>query len=125
MAKKSRPINLKLSSLHYPPMAIVSILHRLSGIALFLLFPFILYLLSLSLHSQFTFFECQRMLSSLGYKFLLWLLGSALIYHTLAGFRHIIMDMGYSEELHTARMGALLVLFLSFILAMILGIWIW
>jgi succinate dehydrogenase / fumarate reductase cytochrome b subunit len=118
-----RPINLDLTSLKYPPMAIVSILHRISGLVLFLLMPVMLYLLSLSLHSTESFTHLQTLLLKPSYKFLLWVFSISLVYHLLAGIRHMIMDLGYGEELGAGRISATIIIIAAFILAIFLGIW--
>jgi succinate dehydrogenase / fumarate reductase cytochrome b subunit len=123
--KQTRPVNLDLSSLKYPPMAIVSILHRMSGVILFLLFPWILYLLHLSLRSEATFQAMQIAIMGIGYKVLLWVFSAALLFHVLAGIRHITMDLGFAEGLCTARSTAIVVMVLAVISTIFLGIWIW
>ncbi|WP_133130875.1 succinate dehydrogenase, cytochrome b556 subunit [Legionella yabuuchiae] len=123
--KQKRPVNLDLMSLKYPPMAIASILHRLSGIVLFLLSPALLYVLSLSLRSEASFESMKHLLATPLNKFLTWVFVSALAYHLLAGIRHMVMDLGFAEGLPTGRRSALLVILLAIILMIGLGIWIW
>lgn len=123
---KKKPVNLDLSSLSYPPMAIVSILHRISGIVLFLLLPLMLYWLAQSLDSPRAFTQLQLNIAhSLMYKLTIWAFLAALTYHLLAGIRHMVMDMGWGEELTTGRYTALLVIFLAVLLDIVEGIWIW
>jgi len=120
-----RPINLDLGSLKFPPMAIVSIFHRISGLVLFLLLPIMMYFLSASLQSLSSFDHLQVLLSRPCSKLLLWAFSTALIYHLLAGFRHMFMDVGFGEQLAVARCSAITVMVLSIILTIFLGIWIW
>ena len=120
-----RPVNLDLGSLKYPPMAIVSILHRISGLVLFLLLPMILYFLSLSLRSPESFDKLQTIISCPYTKVLLWAFSSALILHLMAGIRHILMDCGFGEQLIAGRRSAVTVIFLSIILIALLGVWLW
>jgi succinate dehydrogenase / fumarate reductase cytochrome b subunit len=120
-----RPVNLALGSMKYPPMAIASILHRISGLVLFLLLPIMLYFLSLSLRSAESFAHLQTLLMSPYCKLLLWGFSAAFIYHVIAGIRHMLMDMGYGEELGSGRVGAIIVIVLAVISAVILGVWIW
>lgn len=122
---KKRPINLDLTSMTFPPMAIASILHRVSGITLFLLLPFILCLFAKSLNSADSFIQMQMLLTHPVYKLCLWGFSVAMVYHIIAGLRHIVMDMGIGEHLSAGRASAILVIALSFIAAIILGIWIW
>ena len=72
-----------------------------------------------------SFAGVHHQLESPYYKLLLWAFAAALIYHVLAGIRHIIMDMGFGEELDSGRRSAILVISLAVILTILLGIWIW
>lgn len=120
-----RPVNLDLGSLKYPPMAIASILHRISGILLFLLMPMMLYFLDLSLRSAESFDHLQKVILSPCCKFLLWAFGAAMIYHILAGIRHLLMDLGFGEQLTAGRKSAVTVIVLAIILIIFLGLRIW
>lgn len=120
-----RPVNLALHTMKYPPMAIASILHRISGLALFLLTPIILYFLDKSLMSEEGFQQARELLAQFHWKGLLWVFCAALIYHLLAGIRHMVMDLGYGEGLAAGRNSALVVITLSIVLTILLGIWIW
>nr|WP_115148847.1 succinate dehydrogenase, cytochrome b556 subunit [Legionella bononiensis] len=125
IVNKKRPVNLDLGTLKFPPMAIASILHRISGVLLFILLPIMLYILGLSLQSEESFTQMKDMITSPFYKLVLWAFSASLAYHILAGIRHIIMDMGFGEHLATGRRTSILVIVLSVILTIILGIWIW
>lgn len=122
---KQRPVNLDLGTLAFPPMAIASILHRISGIILFVMMPFIFYLLELSLRSAESYAQCQRLLANPLVTVLLWGFMSALIYHVLAGLRHILMDFGFGETVEKSRASALSVMALAVILILLTGIWLW
>lgn len=106
-------------------MAIASILHRISGVVLFLLLPVIIYFLDLSLRNAGTFSNLQMLLEQFHWKLLLWVFLAALIYHVLAGIRHVLMDIGYGEHLKAGRLSALAVIILAVILTIFAGIWIW
>ncbi|MDZ7784973.1 MAG: succinate dehydrogenase, cytochrome b556 subunit [Halioglobus sp.] len=58
-------------------------------------------------------------------KLLLWVVLVALIYHTLAGIRHIIMDFGLGESMEGGVRSSHLVIALSVILALVAGVWLW
>lgn len=122
---KKRPVNLDLSSLKFPPMAIASILHRISGIFLFVLLPIMLFILGQSLHTAETFSQMKIMIDNPFYKLVLWAFSASLAYHVIAGFRHLLMDMGFGEHLDTGRNTAILVIVLAVISTILLGIWIW
>lgn len=123
--KQKRPVNLDLTTLRFPPMAIASILHRISGIVLFLLFPVMLYFLALSLRSPSDFQSLTELFMSPYCKALLWVFSAAITYHMLAGFRHVIMDMGFGEGLAAGRRSAVVVITLAILLTILTGIWIW
>ncbi len=120
-----RPVNLDLTSLSYPPMAIVSILHRISGLLLFIGVPVMLYFLSASLTSQAAFDALVVMLSHPFWKLLNWFFLSALLYHLLAGIRHMLMDYGWGETLTASRHSALTLIAVVIIGVVALGAWIW
>lgn len=123
--KSNRPVNLKLSTLAFPPMAIASILHRISGIVLFLFLPFILYVLHRSLESEYTFMQLQTMFTCNLIKMALWAFGAALIYHVIAGIRHLLSDMDLGDRLPLARWTAYGAMGLSLILSLFLGMLLW
>lgn len=120
-----RPVNLDLGSMTFPPMAIASILHRLSGIVLFLLLPIMMLFFSQSLCSETSFDRLIVTLHNPFYKLLLWAFSTALMYHIIAGIRHIIMDFGVGEQLTVARRSAVCVIVIAIIVTIALGVWIW
>lgn len=125
IVNKQRPVNLDLTTIKFPLPAITSILHRLSGILLFFLIPLLLYGLSHSLRSEESFQHLSTALTHTGIKVLLILMLSALVFHWIAGIRHMLMDYGIGESLSGGRLGAKFV-FLAFILVMIgMVFWIW
>ena len=123
---RERPVNLDLGSLAYPPMAIASILHRISGIILFLFLPLMLYFLSLSLQSEDSFVHFQTVILAYSCsKLLLWAFSTAFFYHVLAGVRHLLMDIGCGEQLIISKRSAIFVIGVSVIAAIFLGVLIW
>lgn len=122
----TRPVHLDLTRMKFPPMAIVSIMHRVSGVLLFLLLPFVLYLLRTSLHSQSDFDQLQSMMmSSATALFFLWVLVCAVSFHFLAGLRHMLMDCGLAESLKSARATAYLLIVLELLVMICAGVWLW
>lgn len=119
-----RPVNLNLLTIHFPINAIVSFLHRLSGIFIALCIPFLLLLLKMSLESKQqwdslgVFFENPWL--SIAFSALIF----AFIYHCIAGIRHLLMDIGIGDSKQGGRLGAILVLSLSivFCLSWIIGL---
>jgi succinate dehydrogenase / fumarate reductase cytochrome b subunit len=58
-------------------------------------------------------------------KLLVWAIVAALLYHLLAGIRHLIMDLGIGESLKGGVLGARLVIGLALVSAALAGVWIW
>ncbi len=123
--QKNRPINLNLFTIRFPVTAISSILHRGTGVILFLGIVFFLYLLNHSLKSADSFASLQICFQHPLSKFFLWVLLSALIYHLIAGIRHLFMDCGLGEGKVSGRLSAYGVIILSFVLIIALGVRIW
>lgn len=123
--KKQRPVNLELSTISFPPAAISSILHRVSGVIMLVLVGLLVWLLSLSLSSPEGFAQAREVMTHPVVKFLLWGIVTALGYHLLAGFRHIMMDLGYWEELKSGNLSAKIVIVLAVILSVLAGVWLW
>ena len=125
--KKNRPTNVKLIDLFafaFPVTAISSILHRASGILLFIFVPFCLWLLQLSMTGE-GFNQVQQILSGSLAKAIQWLILSLLAYHIIAGVRHLFMDAGIGETEKSGRFSAYLVMFLGVLSAALIGVWIW
>ncbi len=120
-----RPVNLDLTTMHFPVMAVVSILHRISGILLFLYVPFILWLFDQSLSSSTHFLNIQAAFYEPLMKWLIWLFFAALFYHLVAGIRHLCMDFGIGESLKGGRTGAQFTIGLTIILTLLAGVWLW
>jgi succinate dehydrogenase / fumarate reductase cytochrome b subunit len=120
-----RPINLDLMTIKFPLAAIVSILHRLSGVLLGFLIPVFLGLLQYSLSSAEHFETLRQYWAFLPLKLVVLALLAALVYHLIAGLRHLLMDMGYGDSLAGGRLGARLVFGLSAVLIIMMGIRLW
>ncbi len=88
-----------LPSYRLPAAGIVSILHRISGVLMFLLMPFIIWMFDTSISSEISFGRFTSAFNSgmLGLPGALWkLIALALIWaylhHSIAGVRHLWMD---------------------------------
>lgn len=120
-----RPVNLDLRTIKLPITAISSILHRITGVILFVGIAVLLYGLDKSLASEQGFAEVKECLTSPLAKFVVWGLLSGLMYHLTAGIRHLIMDLGIGETLEGGKLGAKLVFIISAVLIVLMGVWIW
>ena len=119
-----RPVNLHVTS-WFPITAVVSILHRVSGVALYAGIAVLLWALATSLESEESFLALQDTLSNPLCLFILWATLAALAYHLVAGIRHLIMDFGFGEELKSGRLGAQLVIVVAVVLIALVGVWLW
>lgn len=120
-----RPVNLDLSKFHFPLPAITSILHRVSGVIVFVGVAFLLYGLQLSLSGEEGFNAVRAIMQGFLAKLIVWGLLAALLYHLVAGIKHLIMDLGIGETLEGGRMGAKIVLAVSVVLILLAGVWVW
>jgi len=96
-----------------PPSGWVSILHRVSGAALFLLLPLLLWLFDLSLMSELSFARLQEAASHGFVKLVL--LGAiwAFLHHLVAGVRYLLLDLQVGIDKRAARKSAVAVLAIS------------
>jgi len=109
-----------------PVTAIVSIIHRVTGIILFIGLIFLLYAFDVSLESQQGFDQVVNMLqTSFLAKFVIWGVVSALMYHFVAGVKHLFMDLGHFEELESGRNAAVANIVIAVVLIVLAGVWIW
>ncbi len=120
-----KPKNLNLFTIRFPIPAIASILHRISGLILFLIIPFLLWVLYLSLSSQSNFDYLHELFLTPWVKFIIWGALSAFIFHFVAGIRHLLMDIGIGEELKSGRLGAILTIVIAGLLIISMSIWLW
>lgn len=127
MQTKKRPVFLDLQVLtrHLPIPGIVSILHRVSGVAIFFMLPVLLVLLSGSLSSGETFETYKAWVSNPLFKLILIGLLWAFMHHLFAGIRFLFLDAHKGLELQTARKTAKLVLVCGIASALVLGVALW
>lgn len=123
--KDKRPINLNLIAFKWPLPALTSITHRVTGVLLFLGTAVLLYLLQLSLESEAGFEQATELLASPLIKFVVWVIVAGLLYHLIAGVKHLIMDFGIGETLQGGKTGAILTIVISAIAIVISGVWLW
>lgn len=125
MQRAARPVyrNLGLGEIlryRMPPPALVSILHRVSGVLLFLVgIPFILYLFQNSLTSEISFEAYRSAVSSWLGKLVLLVLIWSFIHHLLAGIRFLLLDLHIAGERQQGAMTARVVLGLSLFLTLV------
>ena len=104
-----RPVYLDLLHIRLPVGAVISILHRVSGVLLVLLLPAALYLLQLSLSGAEAYAQVTGMLSSLPGRVLLFSAALILTHHLFAGLRHLLLDLDVGISRAASRRSAWLV----------------
>ena len=84
-----------------------------------------LYALDKSLSSEEGFGQEKACLTSPLAKLVIWGILSALLYHLVAGVRHLIMDMGIGETLEGGKLGSKIIIAVSVVVIVLAGVWIW
>ncbi len=122
---KQRPKFLNLMAIKLPLPGVASILHRVSGIGLFLMLPLLIWMLDLSLKSADTY---NTLVAVTGHPFvkliligLLW----AFLHHFCMGIRILLIDIHVGVEKAAARKSTVAVLAVSLLMTLILGAKLW
>lgn len=124
--QRKRPKHLNLIEIKQPLPAVVSILHRISGVLLFFPgIPVLLCGLQMALVSPQSYAELQSFLASPLIKGASMLALWFLLHHFCAGIRHLMLDLHYGIALEQARMSSKLVLVAGAILTLLIGAAIW
>jgi succinate dehydrogenase / fumarate reductase cytochrome b subunit len=134
LAKKRpefRNINalVDLPTYRLPAAGFVSILHRISGLVMFLLLPFVVWMFDTSVSSEISFAKFKAAFN-IGVGFvpgiLVQLLALVLIWaylhHLIAGLRHLYMDANHAVSKEFGKSSALVTLVLSLGLTAALGV---
>lgn len=133
LAKKRpefRNINalVDLPTYRLPAAGFVSILHRISGLVMFLLLPFVVWMFDTSVSSEISFIKFKAAFN-VGVGFvpgivvqlvalaLIW----AYLHHLIAGVRHIYMDAHHAVSKEFGKSSAVVTLVLSIGLTAALG----
>lgn len=103
---RTRPRFLDLHRISYPPGALASIGHRVSGVLLALATPVAAYAFSRSVAGPEGFAEIAGWARAVPVRLALAVSAAALIYHLLAGVRHLLMDAGIGASLRAGRRSA-------------------
>ncbi|HRN75114.1 succinate dehydrogenase, cytochrome b556 subunit [Ottowia sp.] len=117
-----------LPSFRWPLAALVSGMHRISGLLMVLLLPFIIWLFDKSVSSEISFGEFSAAFTTGAWIFPAWfikLVVLALIWayllHLFAGVRHLFLDVSHRTTKAFGRQSAASVIVLSALLTVILG----
>ena len=123
--KDNRPVNLDFTTFKLPLPALTSIVHRIAGGFLFFGVALLLYLLDKSLQSESGFNQVAALFDSVWVKLITWAVIAALLYHLIAGIKHLIMDLGIGETFEGAVLASKIIIVLSAIAIVLTGIWLW
>ena len=123
---KPRPVYLNLVRIRLPLPGIVSILHRISGAALFLFAtPLVLFAMQASLESAAGFASVQSIFAHPLCKLVLVGLLWAYLHHFFAGIRYLLIDLHIGDDLTPARQSSVAVLVASVALTLIIAVRLW
>lgn len=123
--KTERPVFLNVLKVQLPVAAVVSILHRISGVILFVASGFFLWLFATSGHSEQEFSNLKQLLAQPLYAFILWICLSLVGYHLIAGIRHLLLDLHVGDSLQMGKISAYIVLISAIISSVLFGVWLW
>lgn len=133
LTAKTRPGgNMRLwdaTGYRLPASGWVSILHRVSGIVMAVLLPFIIWMFDTSVTSEVSFGSFTSVFSAgwgvlpgLFFKLVVLLLIWAYLHHLIAGLRHLWLDATHATTLKFGRSSAIFVLVSSLVLTAALGV---
>ncbi|HEY5680969.1 MAG TPA: succinate dehydrogenase, cytochrome b556 subunit [Pseudomonadales bacterium] len=123
--KTERPVYLSLTQFGWPVTAIASITHRITGVLLFVGISYLLWLLSLALHSPEGFAAATDVLGAPLPKLLLIAVIAAVLYHLFAGIKHMFMDFHVGDSFEAARANSLVVFVLTAVATVLVGVRLW
>jgi len=129
LKERPGPMRLTDATLYkLPPSALVSILHRISGLILAILLPFVIWLFDKSLTSEISFDEFRgAFLAGIGpvpavlVKLVTLVLTWAFLHHFCAGLRHLYLDVTHNTTKEIGRSTALGAMAVSLVLTLALG----
>jgi succinate dehydrogenase / fumarate reductase cytochrome b subunit len=111
-----------------PPAGIVSILHRVSGVLMFLLMPFIIWMFDASVTSEVSYGVFKSAFAAgVGFipgwflKLVVLALIWAYLHHLIAGIRHLWMDATHAVTKQFGHTSAIATLAISVLLTLALG----
>ena len=122
---KYRPKNLNLLTIRLPINAVVSILHRASGVGLFLSIPLILLAIQFLVQSEASYVTLTDWLNTWFVKLILIGLAWAFFHHFFAGIRHLLQDVHWMTSLNNARLSSKILLWLVSVATVIFAWFIW
>ncbi|PCI53188.1 MAG: succinate dehydrogenase, cytochrome b556 subunit [Methylophilaceae bacterium] len=123
--KNNRPKNLNLFTISLSVNALVSILHRVSGVGLFILLPLLLVGMQVSFASEADFLRVLAVLDHWMIKVVLIGFSWAFFHHFYAGLRHLAQDVHWMHGLNQARTSSRVLMGLVLISVLYFAFLIW
>jgi succinate dehydrogenase / fumarate reductase cytochrome b subunit len=128
-AIKKRPGQMRLidaTQYRLPPAGWVSILHRISGLVLIILMPFVIWMFDTSVTDEVSFDQFRNaFIAGIGFvpAFIVKLAALALIWsflqHFCAGVRHLYMDFTHTVDKEFGRVSALVAIAVAAVLTLV------
>ncbi|MBA2658410.1 MAG: succinate dehydrogenase, cytochrome b556 subunit [Nitrosospira sp.] len=124
--QRKRPKYLNLIEIRQPLPAVISVLHRLSGVLLFFPgIPLLLYSLDVMVNSPQGYAQFQSLLTNPVLKGALVLSLWFFLHHFCAGIRYLALDLHYGDMLEQARFSSKVVLAAGIVLTLLIALLIW
>lgn len=122
-----RPVNLPLARLAMamPVTAVASILHRITGVVLFVGVFFLCYLLDRAVADPTGFAAAAAVLAEPPGKLALWVVLTSLAYHVVAGVKHLLLDFHVGDTLKGGRAGAWVSIVAAVVAGVFVATWLW
>jgi succinate dehydrogenase / fumarate reductase cytochrome b subunit len=125
-APKPRPKYYDLNLAHLPPPGLVSIFHRITGLALFFpVLPLLLYLMHTALGSEEGFGMWRDFFSRPPVKLVMLAVFWLYAHHFWAGLRYLLLDVHVGIAKEPSRISAYAVLVLGVATALLVGWRLW
>ncbi|MCE2990356.1 MAG: succinate dehydrogenase, cytochrome b556 subunit [Burkholderiales bacterium] len=125
-APKVRPKYYDLNLLHLPPPGLVSIFHRITGVAMFLfLIPLVLWIFQTTLTSESGFGTWRGYYANPMVKLIIIGFVWAFLHHLFAGIRYLLLDMHIGVAKEPAQSSARWVLGIGLVATALVAVRIW
>lgn len=106
LEKQQKPKFLNLFQISMPVTALVSILHRLSGLLLVLMLPVIVYAFHVSIQNKIQFEALLNYFNSTLFQIILIAIVWIVLHHIFAGIRYLLIDIELGVSLSVAKLSA-------------------
>ena len=120
-----RPVYLNPFKYRWPLAAIVSITHRVTGAVLFVGVGFGIYAMDLAVSSTAGYQEALVLMASPLAKLIMLGLIFVLIFHVVAGIKHLLLDFHIGDSLAAAKAGSIAVIIVTIVGTVAVGGALW